>query len=482
MAVQDNGMINKIRLGSPAKSSPTTITTDGGSAPNESATSSAPSAGGLRSKISLSSRADAASAASEPQTTSVPEYDYRSEEPATYDGFDDIDQRISQYDDEFVLTTDQQYQDGFIYDATATATNSMETYETNLQYKNASEGRKKIYKRASIVFLGIFIVSGTLLALMLGTNWLKDKAYTDLSSDMSVPLRENTSTPPVTPSEPSTPTRDWAGLRAENPDIKYWMNVERKPIDYPLVQHETDQNYYLKHDFWGNYSNAGTPFIDVRNFLTDKHLLTYGHHITGSDTMYSTVNKAWDPDEFAEIGKLTLEAPTDTGGTSYEIFYPAFAFMVDQSYQTIQEFEFASDAAFRDWLRGMANEASATNEWTDYLVRNARRSVTFVTCASDTPNQRERTLIIFISVAAPSTSYQDANFLPQDVAEIMAQQQATTTAAATQGSPATQEQAPTETPHVATRLNPIGWLARKIPSPITTTLPCSPLLDGKPYR
>lgn len=279
--------------------------------------------------------------------------------------------------------------------------------------------QKRSYKKASVALVAVSIVSVTILALVLGSRWLRNKAYTDLAPDMDITLQDGTTQEDLRPHDPP-PSRDWSALRAENPDIKYWMTVEHKPIDYPLVQHETDQNYYLKHDFWGGYDIAGTPFIDVRNYLSDKHLITYGHHIAGSDTMYSTVNKAWKQSEFDEIGKLTLESPTDDGKTAYEIFYPAFAFMVDQSYQTIQTFDFESDAAFREWLLGMAADASSTNEYTDYLCRNAQRAVTFVTCASDTPNQRERTLLIFVSVAAPSTSYDDANFLPRDIADAMA--------------------------------------------------------------
>lgn len=496
MAIQDTKLTNKMHLGISADSAPKKKIPATGS-DGASGSSSQGHEGQLRQKISLGTPSQPASAPADnapaPAAT-VPEYDYRAEadyrNEARHAGtevINSIDERISQYDDEYMITDDMQYQDGFVYDATATASSSMGTYETNLEYKNASEGRKKLYRRASIVFLGIFIVSGTLLALMLGTNWLKNKAYVDLSSDMSVPMTDKTTATTVQNTPPVEATRNWAALREENPHIKYWMNVEHKPIDYPLVQHPSDQMYYLKHDFWGNDSTAGTPFIDYRNYLTDKHILTYGHHITGSETMYSTVNKAWKPDEFAEIGKLTLEAPTDTDGTSYEIFYPAFAFMVDQSYQTIQEFEFADDAAFRQWLLGMANEASAKNEWTDYLVRNARRALTFVTCASDTPNQRERTIIVFIAVTAPSTSYDNANFLPQDIAEVTAQQQLqqqATSMVAADASVANQAPGQPSTlgqPHIATKLSPIKWLAGNLEVP-NATLPDSPLLTGKPWR
>lgn len=450
--------------------------------------------GKLKTKISLSggspSASDAMQAATPAQDAGT-SFEWPSPNYDAYDAYDGVpgdgtdyqggfDYRDDYQQDQEVPQYDDVPQDDFPQDATAAAATGYGATS------KATKSRKKAYKRASIVFLGIFIISGTLLALMLGTKWLKAQAYSGLAAnnDMAVSMADKTVATDDLKHEETPSGRDWAGLIATNGDIKYWMNVENKPIDYPLVQHQNDQNYYLKHDFWGGYDIAGTPFIDVRNFLTDKHLLTYGHHITGSETMYSTVNKAWNPDEFAQIGKLTLEAPVDvaTGKVSYEIFYPAFAFMVDQSYQTIQTFEFESDAQFRVWLTGMANEATATNEYTEYLCRNARRAVTFVTCASDTPNQRERTLVVFVSVAAPSTSYEDANFLPQDIAEVTAQQQAAAQAQQTAQIQQAQQQATSPTnPQMATGLVPLHLLNVGTTA-LVSRIPSSPLLDAAPGK
>ena len=478
MTIQDSKTRTKIRLGAPVTPETKTIPDTGigndGAAPK------------LRSKISLSSKThpqpqegiatgDLPSSSDyrredDYRTTSAYETGNPSPDPSDDDSFyaDDIYEP-----DEFDYANPYSYDSGASeptpYESSpvsfATTANDNPQAVAMYGYESASQKRKRLYRRVSIMFFGVFIVSGTLLALMLGTNWLKDKAYKDLSSDMTIKMKDGTTQ--ASPMDaPDTPGRNWAELRAENPDIKYWMTVENKPIDYPLVQHESDQNFYLKHNFWGDYSTAGTPFIDVRNYaMTDKHLLTYGHHITGSETMYSTVNKAWKPEEFAEIGNLTLEFPDENDVTHYEIYYPAFAFMVDQSYQTIQTFDYADDADFRNWLRGMADEATSTNERTDYLVRNARRAVSFVTCASDTPNQRERTIIVFISVAAPSTSRDLAGFMPRDVADL---------APATTDAPA----------QVAIRLNPVSLIAKKVPGLASTggVIPNSPLLTGKPWR
>lgn len=269
------------------------------------------------------------------------------------------------------------------------------------------ERKKKRYKRLSIIALAVFIVTVTLLILMGATEWMRRQSYKDLSNEVSIDMTDTSSA--VQLNHPVVGGRDWQSLQEENPDIRFWLTVENKPIDYPLVQHPTSQEYYLKHGFHGDSTLYGNPFIDVRESATARHLLTYGHHVTGSDQMYSTVNKAWDQAEFNEIGNLTLEMPVEGGGTAYETFYPAFAMQVDQSYETIQEFDFESDDAFRTWLWGMANGAAeaekvyatAKSENVLQLCSQAHRALTFVTCASDTPNQPERTLITFIATEGP---------------------------------------------------------------------------------
>lgn len=267
--------------------------------------------------------------------------------------------------------------------------------------------KKRRYRRLSIAALGVFIVTVTLLALMGATEWMRRQSYKDLSNEVNIDMNDTTEA--VQLNQPAAGGRDWKSLQEENPDIRFWMTVENKPIDYPLVQHPTSQEYYLKHGFYGESTLYGIPFIDTRESATARHLLTYGHHVTGSEQMYSTVNKAWDQDEFNEIGNLTLEMPVDGGGTAYQTFYPAFATQVDQSYETIQEFDFESDEAFRTWLWGMANGAAeadkvyaiAKSENVLQLCSQAHRALTFVTCASDTPNQPQRTLITFIATEGP---------------------------------------------------------------------------------
>lgn len=56
--------------------------------------------------------------------------------------------------------------------------------------------------------------------------------------------------------------------------------------------HGSDNNYYLRRNFYGSYERRGTPFVDYRNTITDgefdTNTIIYGHNYLDS-TMFSDV-------------------------------------------------------------------------------------------------------------------------------------------------------------------------------------------------
>lgn len=71
---------------------------------------------------------------------------------------------------------------------------------------------------------------------------------------------------------------------ATNKEIKEnmvaWLTVDNTSIDYPVMQGE-DNNEYLNKDPFGDYSLAGSIFLDSRNNpdFDDYYSLVYGHHM-----------------------------------------------------------------------------------------------------------------------------------------------------------------------------------------------------------
>ena len=69
-----------------------------------------------------------------------------------------------------------------------------------------------------------------------------------------------------------------------NPEVRAWISMENTRIDFPILQGENNLCYINK-DVYGNFSLAGSIFMDYRNSpdFTDRYNLLYGHHMEGSN-------------------------------------------------------------------------------------------------------------------------------------------------------------------------------------------------------
>lgn len=83
-------------------------------------------------------------------------------------------------------------------------------------------------------------------------------------------------------------------LQAINDDVIGWLNVYDTKIDYPLLQAKDNQKY-LNTNAEGNYSMAGSIFLDYRNAsdFTDFNTIIYGHHMEQS-AMFGDLEKFFD--------------------------------------------------------------------------------------------------------------------------------------------------------------------------------------------
>lgn len=86
---------------------------------------------------------------------------------------------------------------------------------------------------------------------------------------------------PQPDSEEAGPTFD--ELQAVNPDVCAWVTLDNTNIDHPVLQ-GTDNLTYINRDVYGNFSLAGSIFLDSRNdpHFSDPYSLLYGHHMENS--------------------------------------------------------------------------------------------------------------------------------------------------------------------------------------------------------
>ncbi|MDD6711856.1 MAG: class B sortase [Sharpea porci] len=98
-------------------------------------------------------------------------------------------------------------------------------------------------------------------------------------------------------------------LRAINPDVVAWLDVKGTNIDNPVLQGKTNLTYMDK-DVYGNFSLAGSLFLDTRNKadFSDHYSLIYGHNMD-EHLMFGDLDLFKDKDFFKKHRKATLLIP-----------------------------------------------------------------------------------------------------------------------------------------------------------------------------
>ena len=95
-------------------------------------------------------------------------------------------------------------------------------------------------------------------------------------------------------------------MSALSEDVVAWLTVDDTNIDYPVMQ-GIDNSEYLNKDPFGEYSLAGSIFLDARNApdFSDPYSLIYGHHMEYG-RMFGALDEFLDEEYFEAHRTATL--------------------------------------------------------------------------------------------------------------------------------------------------------------------------------
>lgn len=134
--------------------------------------------------------------------------------------------------------------------------------------------KNKISIVLSILLVIVLIVSSIYLYIQYKEEREQENIFKELGNVVTNEKVED--------NEESNNEIDVMKLYAENSDFMGWIKIEDTNISYPVMQ--TDNNrkdYYLRKNFYKEYSQLGTPYIaEYCNVLTSDNLIIYGHHIS----------------------------------------------------------------------------------------------------------------------------------------------------------------------------------------------------------
>lgn len=117
----------------------------------------------------------------------------------------------------------------------------------------------------------------------------------------AMPLQAEPETSSTAAEEPELPDNpiDFDALHEQSPDACGWIAVPDTQVNYPVMQHPSDNTFYLTHNEQGEDAPSGAVFTELynRGDFSDPVTILYGHNGYG-DLYFSTLHQFRDADFF----------------------------------------------------------------------------------------------------------------------------------------------------------------------------------------
>ena len=143
-------------------------------------------------------------------------------------------------------------------------------------------------------------------------------------------------------------------LYAQNSDLIGWIKMADS-VDYPVLYR--DNSFYMDHDFYGQYSQAGSIFLDARNgmYMNDSAMLIYGHNMRSGE-MFGDLDAYRETKYLCKYPIISLQSAWESEPRQYVLIslFDASMNKSDPSYIRIVRTAFETAAekqAFIDEMR-----------------------------------------------------------------------------------------------------------------------------------
>ena len=177
---------------------------------------------------------------------------------------------------------------------------------------------------------------------------------------------------------------DFDGMWKVNQDVYAWITVPGTVIDYPILQHATDNTYYLNYNIDGSYGYPGCIYTENMNSkeFTDNNTVIYGHNMKNG-TMFAGLHKFEDANFFNEHTQVLIYTP------EREYTYTIFAAYIYDDRHLLYSFNFADEQVYANYLSDIQNMRSMNaNIREDITVTAEDKIITLVTCMANQPSKR----------------------------------------------------------------------------------------------
>ena len=169
-----------------------------------------------------------------------------------------------------------------------------------------------------------------------------------------------------------------------NPDIYAWIYIPNTKIDYPVLQHSTDNTYYLNYNIDGSKGYPGciyTENYNVKDF-TDPLTVMYGHNMKNG-SMFANLHLFEDAEFFEENPYIFIYLEDDV------LVYEIFSAGVINDDHLLYNKDYSNETEMEKYLMDSVTRSSMSQNVRDDLELTAQNKVLALsTCIANRPNNR----------------------------------------------------------------------------------------------
>lgn len=181
--------------------------------------------------------------------------------------------------------------------------------------------RKISLAAVSVLLSALLTLSGFMIYKELSDRQKEKEDFAELAELVQIeqpeqPRLDKPNSPADDEPEPA-PRHDLAPLFAQNGDCIGWLSIPDTVVDYPVMHTPENPQKYQRRNFYGEYSQSGTPFLDGRCSMESDNLIIYGHNMR-NDTMFGSLPKYME--EAYRQAYPVIEFETEAGCAEYAVF------------------------------------------------------------------------------------------------------------------------------------------------------------------
>lgn len=182
----------------------------------------------------------------------------------------------------------------------------------------------------------------------------------------------------------------------ENPHVYAWLIVPGTKVDYPVLQHPDQPDYYLNHNLDGSTGHPACLYTQLYNSTDwqDKHTIIYGHNLSNG-TMFASLHNYGDAQFFEEHPYMYIYTEDDR-----VLVYQIFAAYEFDDRHLLGCFDISTDAKYEEYLNSIWENEGLTSNFNKECELNADSKIlTLSTCMLSTVRTTRRWLVQGVLVA-----------------------------------------------------------------------------------